>query len=80
MSQKTADGQLGKSNLATDTTHSKNSPDPWESRELDDNDCWMYQLELERCLVRVLPDPKMHGRYLAMLKLLANQARRNGRE
>ena len=50
--------------------------EPWESNHLNENDCWMYQLALERALKSYCPDPKMHGRFVTMVALLANQARR----
>ena len=49
----------------------------WEQADmLSMNDCFMYQLELERLLKRLLPDARMHGRYVGMLNFLATQARR----
>lgn len=46
-----------------------------EMPQLDDNDVWLYQLELERLIRRNLPDT-MNGRALAMLACLGAQARR----
>lgn len=43
---------------------------------LDQNTCWMYQLELERLLKRLLPDERMHGRFVTLLSLLSTQARK----
>lgn len=49
----------------------------WENFQLDENDCWMYQLELEKAVkMNMAKHPYIVGRYLAMLRLLANQARR----
>lgn len=48
----------------------------WDSVVLDTNDCFMYELELTRLIKRLLPDNRMHGRYIAMLKLLSTQARK----
>ena len=48
----------------------------WDNEVLDDNTCWMYQLALERMIRRYLPDPKMHGGAVEMIRLLGQQARR----
>ena len=43
---------------------------------LDKNTCWMYQLEIERRIKELMPDPRINGRWLAMLGMLATQARK----
>lgn len=41
---------------------------------LTENDCWMYQLTLERLLRDKLP-PEKRQEYITMMALLAQQAR-----
>lgn len=43
---------------------------------LDKNTCWMYQLEIETRLKQLMPDQRIHGRFIAMLGMLATQARK----
>lgn len=43
--------------------------------KLDENDCWVYQTEIEQAIRRNMPET-MNGRYLAMLRMLGAQARR----
>lgn len=47
----------------------------FEFPQLEDNDVWLYQVELERFIKRSCPD-NMNGRYLAMLRTVCAQARR----
>jgi hypothetical protein len=47
----------------------------FEFETLEDNDVWLYQLELERFIRRSCPD-NMNGRYLGMLATVCAQARR----
>jgi len=51
--------------------------DPLESEmpELDANDVWFYQMQLEGLIRRNIPD-SMNGRSLYMLRVLGAQARR----
>lgn len=46
-----------------------------EYTQLEDNDCWMYQMEIERFIERMAPG--MGGKYRYMVQALAAQARRN---
>ena len=50
-----------------------------EMPKLDENDCWFYQVNLERFVKISNPDPQQHGRYLIMIQMLAAQARRCAR-
>lgn len=48
----------------------------FEQQKLDENDCWFYQVNLERFVQISNPDPQQHSRYLVMIRMLAAQARR----